>query len=606
MRDATVLEVDRVLNVIQRRCDSAGVALTWSTSAPTAFTDGRRITLPALKLPVTKEAMEKLYGFVIHETGHHDRSEAFAIVKAAKPNRALGAIYNIVEDDGMERDIASRYRGDAKGLGVSNNIIIKEVAGSWKGQVDEYEKLNPNDTLTEQDIAPQAACAVGQLSRIEWDSWSNEGRAKYLNDMHPIAKGLLDKLVTEGWVKQFKETVDEHDTWDVAVDLYKRLFPDMDEDKTEQQREAGHSMQEGEADESNGECSEGESEGEAEGNDKRTGKGKPDDEGRVISWKDAVLSEHEWEEKPDDVQPGNIGIDWTDYNKGGVRLMPPSLINVMDCRGKQDSPPEYQATTQHGYDGSPESFMSDNKKARQFANQIRRYIQAQARVKIDTEKYTGRLDKRSLVKLALPPIDGGEYNKRLFYTMDKRKSLNTAVHVLTDWSGSMQGMKMIHAADASGRLVHTFDRVLRVPVQLAAFTNGRSRCDIGLIKGFHDRSMGPLDIANGFSRFYRYSSANNDADAVMWAYRQLQKRSEDRRILIVLSDGCPAGAWGGGSASANLKYVTNYIEKEGDIELYGVGICSNAVETYYSNNKVLDDSDEINNTLFEIIKGGVK
>jgi cobalamin biosynthesis protein CobT len=178
--------------------------------------------------------------------------------------------------------------------------------------------------------------------------------------------------------------------------------------------------------------------------------------------------------------------------------------------------------------------------------------------------------------------------------------------VLTDWSGSMNGAKMVHAADASGRLVQVFDRILRMPVQLAAFTNGETRCDIGLIKRFEDRSVSPTDIAAGFSRFYPLSSGNNDADAVMWAYNQLKRRKESRKILIVLSDGCPAGAWMGGSSSSNLKHVTKHIQQEGNIELYGVGIMSDAVETYYENFKVLNGPDEINRTLFEIIKQGVK
>ena len=176
--------------------------------------------------------------------------------------------------------------------------------------------------------------------------------------------------------------------------------------------------------------------------------------------------------------------------------------------------------------------------------------------------------------------------------------------VLTDWSGSMSGTKMEYAADASGRLVQVFDRILRMPVQLAAFTNGRTRCDIGMIKRFDDRSVSPQDIANGFSRFFPISSANNDADSLMWAYNQIAKRKEERKILMVLSDGCPAGSWKGGSSSDNLKHVTRHIEREGKVELYGVGICSDAVETYYSNCKVLDDETEINKTLFEIIKGG--
>jgi hypothetical protein len=546
--------------------------------------------------------MDKLYGFVIHEAGHHGRPEAFDILNAAQPPSAMAAIYNIVEDDGMERDVATAYQGDAKALGEQNNVVLRELANEWATQ--EW----PPD-LTEQDVAPLAICGIGQLSRMEWDGMSTASRVHFMNGLHPKAKTLLDNLVTEGWVDKFQGTEDAHNTWDVAVDLYKRIFPEADDEQVEELRAKGHAMRpegnEERGDESSDESGDPVPMGMDKNGELREGEGKhslPSGEGCVVSWKDAVLSEHnEWKPKEDGARAGNIGIDWTDYQSGKVSLMPQHLINVMDCRTNQFSPER-----ENNWDnvGTPESFMPNNTQSRAFANSIRRYIQAQTRTKVNTERYHGRLDKRSLIKLALPPIDGGEWNKRLFYRMDKAPGMNTAIHVLTDWSGSMQGPKMVYAADASGRLVHTFDRVLRVPVQLAAFTNARSRCDIGLIKGFNDRSLSPIDIAVGFSRFYKFSLANNDADAVMWAYNQLMRRGEERKILIVLSDGCPAGSWAG-SGSANLKYVTKTIQKEGKVELYGVGIMSSAVTTYYENCKVLNDPSEINRTLFNIIKEGV-
>ena len=601
-----VLELDRIASVLQRRCDSKGVTLTWSTRADTASTDGKNIILPVPRQPITLDAMQKLYGFVVHESGHHSRPDAFEILRSSGAGNAMKSIYNIVEDCGMEREIADQYQGDARALGEGNNVILKEVAESWTQQLEEYE-----DDLEEVDVAPLACCGLGQLARIEWDGWSNGARAQYMNSLPPEGKKLLDELVNEGWVKKFQKTEDPHDTWDVAVDLYKRLFPPDDEeqdDELEATRKQGHDMAGPPPTTGEQEASSGDSEeGDAKSGDEAD-KGKPDDEGKVVSWKDAVLSEHEWQQKPDGVQPGNIGIDWGDYTKGSVTLMPASLINVIDCRNNNVTTPEPDDGGGFGgrHSGSPASFLSDNTQARQFANQIRRYIQAQARTKVQTEKYHGRLDKRSIVKLALPPIDGGDWNKRLFYDEIKAKALDTCIHVLTDWSGSMQGQKMIHAADASGRLVHTFDRVLRVPVQLAAFSNGRSRCDIGLIKAFDQRSVSPLDVATAFSRFYKFSSANNDADALMWAYRQIMKRKEERKIIIVLSDGCPAGSWANSNSGDNLKYVAKMIQMDKGVELYGVGIMSSAVKNYYENFKVLEGSEDINNTLFSIIKEGVK
>jgi hypothetical protein len=592
------------------------VTLEWRKGAKTAMTNGRNIILPPVKSPVTEDAMDKLYGFVIHECGHHSRPECFDIGNAVKKTapEELMALFNITEDDGMEREVATAYSGDAIALGKQNAVVLREIAEAWGEAAKEWP-----EELTDQQVAPIAICALAQLSRMEWDSVSGSSRAAFFNSQHPSCKRLTDTLVTEGWVDKLMATKDPHDTWDLAVDLYKRLFPESDDDETEQCRDKGHAMElqdgtpeDGEGQErgvsgddtpqrSEGQDGDG-SEGSASDEDGE-GEGKSN-QGAVVSWKDATLSEHnDWTPKELGTKPGNLGIDWTDYQTGTTGLMPPKEINIVDCRGSDE---EVEGRSLGGYrDGSPSTFMPDNSQARAFGNQIRRFLQAQRRTRVQRERYRGRIDKSSLIKLALPPVDGGEWNKKLFYDHTKRKEMDTCILVLTDWSGSMLGSKMVHAADASGRLVHVFDRVLKVPVQLAAFTNAQSRCDIGLIKGFNDRSMNAQDIANGFSKFYKYSSANNDADAVMWAYRELKKRKEERRILIVLSDGCPAGSWIG-SGSSNLSMVTEQIEKEGQIELYGVGIESDAVETYYSNTEVLESSEEINAALFNIIKKGDK
>lgn len=605
-KQVNVIELDRVIQVLQRRCEDLNVSLTWSQHASTASTNGRNIVLPSVKTPVTKDAMDKLYGFVIHEAGHHGRPDAFSIINSAGGSDAMNALMNIVEDDGMERDVGTAYLGDGIMLGKSNNVILGEIADNWAEKATR-EKW-PTE-LTVQQAAPMAVCGIGQLSRLEWDGMSTSSRAKFFNLMHPSVKKLTDELVTEGWVKKFQATTDPHECWDVAVDLYKRLYPDEDDDKTEEQRAKGHAKAgpSDPSDNSDG-CEDGTLQ---DGDQSDTGAGKGDDkdkqnnnrqQGMVVSWKDAVISEHnEWQAKPDGTTPGNIGIDWTDYQKGRVGLMPQNMVNVMDCRTNQYSPEKHDDWNC----GTPESFMPDNSQARAFGNQVRRYLQSLTRSRVVSEKYHGRINKSALVKLVLPPIDGGEWNKKLFYDMEKQKGKDTCIQVLTDWSGSMQGDKMIHAADASGRLVQVFDRVLRMPVQLAAFTNGRTKCDIGLIKGFRDRSMSPLDIATAFSRFYKCSAANNDADAVMWGYNQLLRRKEQRKILIVLSDGAPAGSWAGHGRD-NLEHVCRTIQKEGKIELYGVGICSDAVRNYYENCQVLNDSSEINNTLFNIIKQGAK
>ena len=622
-QDAGVLDIDRVMQVIHRRCADNNVTVKWVEGGvpSTSHEMGRKtIKLPLPHPPISKKDLDLMYGFVIHETGHHLRPEAFDIVnnlndaKEQVPD-AMFSIFNAAEDDSMERMVAAEYRGDAIALGKMNQLLIDDIAHVSKDIDWQAFRAQKGGPLEVRDFAPQVVTALGCLSRSEWDGWSHSSTARFMDTLPDEAKDLVKDLKDEGWVQKLVDYKLPHECWDFAVDLFKRLFPDADEDKVEQMRSQGHEGGTPKDDEEGNDPGDGSvgsdandqsSNGaaSAKAGEEKDGSLQAISEGTTMSWKEANLSEHdEWKPKQPGQLAGTIGITWEDYSKGQpVALMPPHLVNVIDYN---DPTEKRKGIVSHGWygHGDPSHFMADNSESRKFGNQIRRYLQAQQRTKVAKEKYTGRIDKSAIVRLAMPPVDGGDWNRRIFYDYEKKREMNTCIHVLTDWSGSMTGSKMQYAADASGRLVWVFDRVLKVPVQLAAFTNGQSRCDIGLIKKFSDRSISPEQIATNFAKFYEHTSANNDADSVMWAYRQLLKRKEERKILLVLSDGAPAGAWKG-SSHANLTHVTKEIEKEGEVELYGVGICSQAVKNYYTKYRVLNDESEINKTLFEIIKAG--
>ncbi len=590
-RQASIVEVDKVLVVAQRRCDDLGVSVKFDPYAETASTDGKHITLPYVGHPITKDTLDELYGFIIHECGHHLRPEAFKILRKAKPPAHLCSLFNIVEDDGMERERALAWRGDAKALGTMNALITQRVQKSWS----EHTK----GILSEgQDPAPMAALALGQLSRLVWDRESGPYVTSLIKSLPKEVQDLVTTLEHEGWVRKFRDTSTVLDTWDLSVDLAKRLYPDEDQDEYEQIKQAGveaindPKAQPRDDSKSSFKDAQGTFVSKGGGGTDSEGSGAGDD-GRTISWKDCVLSEHnDWTGGNDEV--GSLGITWEDREvTGNVAIMPSNKVNIIKWAAEHKQPRENR----------DQDFLPKQAHTRAFANKIRRYIQAQARSTVDREKYHGKLDKQAVVRLLMPPIDGGEWNKKIFYDQRKHTVKDTAIFVLVDWSGSMRGPKMDYAADAAQRLVHTFDRVLNIPVALAAFSNRVTTCDIGYIKQWNTRGMTAAKIAERFALMSNYTSGNDDADALNWAYHQILPRKETRKILIVLSDGAPAGSWRGHAADA-LKFVTSSIEKQGKVELYGVGIKSDAVAEYYTNNIYLRDENKINETLFTLIKEG--
>ena len=135
---ATVLEIDRVQEVISRRAGRFNIKVTWSRTAQTALTRNNphqpghyEIVLPTIESPCTNEDLIRTYMYVVHECGHLMRPDIWPIVIAAQPNQELMSIYNIVEDDSMERDVASRHLGDAKTLGEGNGIMCKDGQIFW-------------------------------------------------------------------------------------------------------------------------------------------------------------------------------------------------------------------------------------------------------------------------------------------------------------------------------------------------------------------------------------------------------------------------------------------------------------------------------------------
>ena len=96
---------------------------------------------------------------------------------------------------------------------------------------------------------------------------------------------------------------------------------------------------------------------------------------------------------------------------------------------------------------------------------------------------------------------------------------------------------------------------------------------------------------------------NIDGEALEWAYRRLTKRSEARRILMVISDGAPVddSTLSVNSASYlehHLKKVIKMIESRGIVELIAVGI-GHDVTRYYSDAVTITDIEQLAGTITE-------
>ena len=96
---------------------------------------------------------------------------------------------------------------------------------------------------------------------------------------------------------------------------------------------------------------------------------------------------------------------------------------------------------------------------------------------------------------------------------------------------------------------------------------------------------------------------NIDGEALLWAHNRLIARPEERRILMVISDGAPvddstASANGGTYLERHLRQVIDWIERRSPVELVAIGI-GHDVTRYYSRAVTIMDAEQLGGAMIE-------
>jgi cobaltochelatase CobT len=182
---------------------------------------------------------------------------------------------------------------------------------------------------------------------------------------------------------------------------------------------------------------------------------------------------------------------------------------------------------------------------------------------------------------------------------------DTVVSVLIDSSGSMRGRPILVAALCADVLARSLERC-GVKVELLGFTTrawsgGRSREDWlaagrpaspGRLSDLRYIVYKPADVP--YRRARRHLAAmlredllkdNVDGEALLWAHERLLRRSEQRRILMVVSDGVPLdeatlSANPGRYLERHLRDVVKWIETRSEVELVAIGIGHDVTDFY--------------------------
>ena len=257
-----------------------------------------------------------------------------------------------------------------------------------------------------------------------------------------------------------------------------------------------------------------------------------------------------------------------------------------------------------------------------LANRLQRRLMAQQNRSWDFDQEEGMLDAARLARVVVSP--GSSLSYKIERETDFR---DTVVTLLIDNSGSMRGRPISIAAISADILARTLERC-GVKTEILGFTTrawkgGQARED-WLATGrqpmpgrlndlrhiIYKKADEPWRHAKrnlGLMMREGLLKENIDGEALLWAHNRLIARAEDRRILMVISDGAPVddstlSVNHGGYLEQHLRKVIEMIETRSPVQLVAIGI-GHDVTRYYKRAVTIMDVEQLGGTMIEQLAG---
>ncbi len=246
-----------------------------------------------------------------------------------------------------------------------------------------------------------------------------------------------------------------------------------------------------------------------------------------------------------------------------------------------------------------------------LANKLQRKLLAKQNRSWDFDLEEGLLDNSKLARIIVDPFNSLSFKKEKDFEFK-----DTLVTILIDNSGSMRGKPISVAAVCADILSRTLERCL-VKVEVLGFTTKHWKGGSSREKWTNNQKPSFPGRLNDL-RHIIYKSAdtpwrqakknmglmlkegllkeNIDGEALKWAYNKMTKRREERKILMVISDGAPVDDSTLSSNSSDylesdLKNVVKWIEENSNIELLAIGIGHDVTRYYSKAVKITDVQD---------------
>lgn len=590
--------------VAQGLAGKAGVTVVIDRRAPTASTDGNVIRLPALPLPENEHDLasaQKLatlaYGYIPHEIGHIRFSDFSVARNFAKKGPAHQYLLNVLEDPRIELAQIRDYPGNRLHLDRMLELLIGQ--GAFPPVTSDF---SPDQALSFYCLYYLRAVVRGTDAFRDLCNASRPAVVELLGESFVTRLDAL--LANKG--KQLSSTKDAASLATAILRAVKKAAEEPPQQQTPPQGQPqpqGKQDQQDDADDSDSDQDSGTGDDpSSDGDDTSDQDGSDDDSSQGSS------SAPGGDDDADaDGQDGAGGGDPSPQDTQDQRQRQ-ALQEILDGNGGGGAMPDLgdiladeMSKTARQYDHGQESVADDEDVIRQLkrgfdgpaptsgdfdatgalsaSSKLRSILQNSIQA-MTLQRTSESVRGQKLNRRRLSRTSSG--NRRIFLHEEERKSLDTAVFLLCDISGSMSGHRIQIASQAVYAAATAMSQLNGVNCAVGVFPT------YGMVSQFGENPRGKSD------RFaLRPTGCTPLAEGLMWASRKLAVRREARKILLVATDGEPNSL-----TAARVQVET--LTRRG-FEVMGLGIALPRVGDVFPKHCVINSVDEMPRALLGML-----
>ena len=597
---ATETPLDRFKNVLggasRALSDEQELELAFTADAPTQSGKHLKVPMPARSLPAEQVAEARGFadGFALR-LKHHD---AALHLRGAPQEAVARAVFDAVEGARVEALGSRGYAGISDNLAHALDVKLRADPITRARNRDEVPLSTALGLMVREALTGRAAPATAAPGLALVRDWV-EGKA----DLAGLALALDDQRAFQSLAMKMLED----------LDLVEGDQVPEESDEGGNEDEGTDSEQQDEGDEGESQDGEGQAETEQRGEQRES----EDSEGEGQEQGEDSLDDFDGEPGDD----GEEGMQPVRPNRPPADLSPqfdykPWTTQFDEVIAATELCDTDELARLRGY--LDQQLVPLQAVVSRLANRLQRRLMAQQNRSWDFDQEEGILDAARLARIVINPT------LSLSYKVEKDTEFkDTVVTLLIDNSGSMRGRPISIAAISADILARTLERC-GVKTEILGFTTrawkgGQSR-ETWLAAGRPPQPGRLNDVRhivykqadepwrrarNSLGLMMREGllKENIDGEALLWAHGRLIARPEERRILMVISDGAPVddstlSVNSGSYLERHLRQVIDWIERRSPVELIAIGI-GHDVTRYYNRAVTIMDVEQLGGTIIE-------